>query len=236
MASAIEKRYPAYAGSNQYVFFAFSSADASGAEKILKELRERRCRVWYAADKKRGRADAEYRQLRMNHAALTVLYLTDNAVKDTALKGDVLYLIANRMPVIVLTSGGVSNLAMGLPENLPAVGTVGELVRTEGFTMDLIGDEPEFRVKRTPAAARVLAVLAALGILAAAGAVYYRKIRTENAVPPEDRESVTEIYLKTIPEDTSFLDEYPALERIRIPQSQADAAAGLISDYTIVLS
>ena len=144
------RKYPPYEGEEPYIYLAFAEADRGKVWEILRPLLERGCRVWY----NQGRADSPEevvrRQARYRGAALTLLYLTDEACGDHNTKSNVLVNQNDDAPILCLDPDGKDRrLAMGLKENIPHIPLynlrgeeqlVDAIIHAEGFSQELLGE------------------------------------------------------------------------------------------------
>ena len=250
------RSYPPYEGEKAYLFLCFSDSDAALVRPFLDVLYRRGCRVWYSLGKTADLSEHSFRQSRMSHAALTVLYLTDQARKDVDVKSEVLFCQAREQPVICLdTDQGDSGLSMGLTDQVHHVQDVQELIRTEGFTQELIGS-PRAPAKR--GLKKAVLVLAVLTIcLVAAGFAGWHFFgwfhsETDYLSDPALKEVVQDVvlagisiqerlqevdclHLNRLPEHKEDLSVFPHLTRLEIPQSEAQHAQEFLDDYTVVL-
>ena len=267
----LQRIYPPYEGRDPYLFLCFSDADASAVEPLLKRLCGRGCRVWYSIGRSADVNVLAHRQERANGAALTVLYLSDRARSDTDVKSAVLLAQSRGCPIICLdTDREDSGLSMGLTEQarhipawrLPSAEAVEtELIRTEGFSQELIGEEcidPGISYKKRLIRRLVTATL----LLALAGGLSghflgwfaprpadtvsftdpaleaaARRAVGGGALTEESLAAVTTLRLDAFPEKSDELTEFPSLMRLEIPQSAAAQAVPLLDDagYRIVL-
>ena len=134
------RHYPPYEGREPYLFLCFSDADAARVKSLLEQLYERGCRVWYSLGKTSDIRERSRRQERMQDASLTVLYLTDHARNDVDVKSAVLFCQAKEQPIICVdTDLKDRGLSMGLTEKVRHISSESELIRTEGFSQELVG-------------------------------------------------------------------------------------------------
>ena len=161
-----------YMGTEPYLYFAFASADARRAARILDMLAARGFRVWYAIGTA-GSAEALLRRSeRALAASLTMVYLSDAAVGDHDLKSALLVNQKNGRPILCLDPDGTDRrLAMGLREDIPHLGLYGlrsensleeALIRADGVTQELLGEPVQAR--RSALAGRLAAVLSLLAV------------------------------------------------------------------------
>lgn len=143
-------QYPPYAGTEPYIYLAFSGADADAVWPVMRALLRCGARVWYCTGDAGSAAELRRRQARAQEAKLTLVYLADASVSDRDTKSMVLVNQKNRSPVLALDSDGKDRLlAMGLLEHVP-VFRLKEyrnpedleegLIRAEGFTQELLGE------------------------------------------------------------------------------------------------
>ena len=223
--------YPAYTGSEPYIFLCFADSDAERIEPALKRLYERGCRLWYYTGKAKNKNEYDDYSRRIAGAGLAVLYLSDRARSDTSVKNDIKHFMEKNGNIIVIEADpGDSNLNMALPEDLRVIRDDEELLRTEGFHAGFIGEIPRKKNKFVKAAVAVLLA----GALAIGINTGIRLRKGEDVfVSPEERISIV---LTKIPEDLSELEKYPKLEKIIVPQSLAEEAWAKLSGYTIVIT
>ena len=250
MKRGLERDFPPYEGEEPYLFLCFSPADAGKLRPLLRRLWIRGARIWYPVGQAASREERSRRAERQNGAALTVLYLTSQARKDLDVKSAVLLSQAQGQRVISIDTDDLdSGLSMGLTEHVrhlrPERGSSpaeveAALVRTEGFSQDLLGpprpDPGDRRIRRTIGAFALAAAL-----LIAAGFLFIRYSRpaaapTEEVVfadetlaravrqaagggplTVETLSAITTLPLDSLPEDLSELALLPALRRLEIP-------------------
>ncbi len=176
--SKIERRCPPYEGGDPYLYLCFAEKDSEAVFPLLEHLYRRGIRIWYNVESTADMEELNRQQERMNGASLVVLYLTDNVREAGNKKNTLLYYQQQGKPVISIdTDDGDNELSVGLTgaakhidakvirdaEELEAA-----LIRTEGFTQELIGDPPKAKNHFGRAAAIILAVT-----LLVAGVSYY---------------------------------------------------------------
>lgn len=174
MSLAWTKRFPAYQGTEPYLFFCFSDADARRARKLIERMYVRGTRVWYCTGRPRDVAERRERELRMSGAALAVVYLTQAARDDLDFKNAALYCQERKTPIICIDADeGVSALSFGITDAQHLSARVWRraaameeaLVRCEGFSQELIGPD---RLHVTPPYVRIALRLAIVSVLALA--------------------------------------------------------------------
>ncbi|MBR3276000.1 MAG: hypothetical protein IKG08_05255 [Eubacterium sp.] len=256
-----------YEGDKPYMFFCFSDADAAKIRPLLARLYARGVRIWYHTGKSSDMAERAFRQQRMKGAALTVLYLTDAARADLDMKSDILSCQARGCPVICIdTDTGDSGLSMGLTDAVrhiqaykgtPPEDTEEKLIRTEGFTQELVGEPRQVsEAAGTGSLVKVLLVIAA--VMIAAGiflAIYKNRPKdtvslTDPVIEEAVREAcdsgvlteeilagITVLRLSAVPEQTDDLALLPSLVRLEIPLEDAAGAEKLLESglYEIAL-
>ena len=151
----IQRGCPPYEGNEPYLYFCFAEKDRDAVFPLLEHLYLRGVRIWYNVEKTDNIRKLNRQQERMNQAALLIIYLTENSRNDERVKNSLLF-YQNGKPVIGIdTDDGDNELAFGMtaraqhidgrkgrsPEELEA-----DLIRTEGFSHELIG-EPLNRMK-----------------------------------------------------------------------------------------
>ena len=114
--------FPPYEGDGPYLYFAFAEADSKKVREYMRLLYERGCRVWYSRGKADGPEEVLRRQARYRGAALTMVYLSDEACKDQNTKSSVLVNQKFDSPIVCLDPDGKDRLlAMGLRESVPRI-------------------------------------------------------------------------------------------------------------------
>ena len=230
MKSSILKKYPPYTGSEPYVYFCFAKADEQRVSPVIGSLYKRGCRIWYSTDKAKNKKEYYAVSKRIEGASLAVVYLTENAGHDTSLKNNIKSAYG-KVNIIVLRADSIKgNLSLGLPQELPSAENEEELLRTEGFNAGLIGPPPK---KKNTAAKIIAAVLLAMAV--SVGIWAGVKIAKGEPVTLQP-ESVTELRLSALPENTAELEKYPNLKKLIVPQSMAKEALERFDGYTIVLA
>ncbi len=174
---------PPYEGSEPYLYLCFAEKDREAVFPLLDYLYLRGCRIWYSLETTADLEELKKQQERMNNASLLVIYLTENARNDERVKNSLLY-YQNGKPVIGIdTDDGDNELAFGLTaaarhidgrKGRAAEELEADLIRTEGFTQELIGD-PKKRMSKALKALLVFAVIVALIGMAAATAAIGRQ-------------------------------------------------------------
>ena len=150
MMNSLQKKYPPYEGNEPYLYYAFAESDRGRAEKILRILLGRGCRVWYCCGRPGGSQELLRRQERAAGAALTVLFLTDSACADSDTKSYVLVnQDAGRQIICLDPDGEDRRLKMGLHESVPHISLYrlhnsedidSAIIHAEGFSQDIIGE------------------------------------------------------------------------------------------------
>ena len=161
---------PSYEGSEPYLYLCFAEKDREAVFPLLDYLYLRGCRIWYSPGATADLEELKKQQERMNDASLLVIYLTENARNDERVKNSLLY-YQNGKPVIGIdTDDGDNELAFGLTaaakhidgrKGRTAADLEADLIRTDGFTQELIGD-PKKRMNKVLKALLVFVVIAAL--------------------------------------------------------------------------
>ena len=205
MASKTETYYPPYMGAEPYIHLCFSDRDERKVRPLLRRLLLRGCRTWYWVGYSRDRTSESARNRRMLGAGLTVLFLTDNARRDTELKNQLLVCQKEKQPILVLnTDGGDSGLSLGLTGKFSSVtpGTnaselVNAIFHSPDFSQLYLGDPlPVFDRLRLR---RISVLLVVLALLLAGGAGVYRYLNPPASPAQEET---------ALPEDTvAFQDE-----------------------------
>ena len=226
----LTRSVPVYTGDLPYMFVCFADRDAERIQPALRRLHARGCRLWFTMGKPKNSRAYRLNSKRISDAGLAVLFLTDNARNDTAVKGDIRHFLNTGKKVVVIElDPGESHLSLGLPEELPVVENDEALLRAEGFGAHLIGEPPSrwrgvLKAFTAVMLALALAVAVFIGVRIAGG---------KTAVPrPEE---VTQLRLKTLPESAETLEKYPNLEKLIVPQSLAEEALDRFGGYTLVI-
>ena len=262
------KHYPPYEGNEPYLYFAFSGADERKAWELMRPLLKRGVRIWYAGGPAGSAEELLHRQERAAKAALTLLYLSDAAAADKDTKSLVLVNQDAGRPILCLDADPEDRrLAMGMHEDAKhfplykykdAEDTEEDLVRSEGFTQDLIGEAVDIGNSNILGKLAVwFTVLAALLIvLSFAGYRYFgwfqpktadgicftdtiiesaaREAVGRSAITKEALDKIHILELNDLPESWDDLSLFPSLERIRIPQ-QALSDSAELPDGDIVI-
>ena len=165
--------FPPYEGDGPYLYFAFAEADSKKVREYMRLLYERGCRVWYSRGKADGPEEVLRRQARYRGAALTMVYLSDEACKDQNTKSSVLVNQKFDSPIVCLDPDGKDRLlAMGLRESVPRIPLYrlrsGEaleeaIFHAEGFSQELLG-EPVM-IRRDSILPKLSLVLCALAVV-----------------------------------------------------------------------
>ena len=149
------REFPPYEGDSPYLYFAFAEADSRRVWEYLRLLYERGCRVWYSRGKADGPEEVLRRQARYRGAALTLVYLSDEACRDQNTKSSVLVNQQFDSPIICLDPDGRDRvLAMGLRESVPHIPLYrirsreeleDAIFHAEGFSQELLGEPVKIR-------------------------------------------------------------------------------------------
>ena len=166
--SKFERRCPPYEGGDPYLYLCFDERDSEAVFPLLEHLYRRGIRIWYNIESTADMKELDRQQKRMNGASLVVLYLTDNVREAGNKKNTLLYYQQQGKPVISIdTDSGDNELSVGLTEaakhiDAQAIRSAEEmeatLIRTEGFSQELIGDPPAVKNNIGRAAAIILAI------------------------------------------------------------------------------
>lgn len=148
----MDRLCPPYEGNEPYLYFCFADQDREAVFPLLRHLTQRGCRIWYCLGSASDVTERKRRQDRMDRAELIVLYLTDSVRNNADVKNPVLYYQKRGKPLICVdTDDGDTELSIGLTGRTKhADGRAGktaeeieaQLIRTEGFTQELIGLPP----------------------------------------------------------------------------------------------
>ena len=149
------REFPPYEGDSPYLYFAFAEADSRKVREYLRLLYERGCRVWYSCGIADGPEEVLRRQARYRGAALTLVYLSDEACRDQNTKSSVLVNQKFDSPIICLDPDGRDRvLAMGLRESVPHIplyrirsreALEDAIFHAEGFSQELLGEPVKIR-------------------------------------------------------------------------------------------
>ena len=149
------REFPPYEGDSPYLYFAFAEADSRRVWEYLRLLYERGCRIWYSRGKADGPEEVLRRQARYRGAALTLVYLSDEACRDQNTKSSVLVNQQFDRPIICLDPDGKDRvLAMGLRESVPHISLYrirskeeleDAIFHSEGFSQELLGEPVKIR-------------------------------------------------------------------------------------------
>ena len=266
------KTFPPYAGKEPYLYLCFADADEKRVTPLLKRLWRRGVRVWYAADDGTSAEKLRANEERMRGAALVVLYLDEAFRADLTAKGRAIGCCQGGTPILCLNAdGGDSGLSIGLPSGTPTLllegatpdGIAAAIMRSKGFTQDLIGPPQKEKSHSVRTLAVTVAVLAALLL---AGALLYGRLFPPDADEPQKEDTVffsdptltaavrgsvngpiteeslsgvTTLRFTALPKDLSELALLPNLTRIELTQetvlSDAERVLTLSDTYEIVL-
>jgi len=149
------KNYPPYEGEEPYLYLAFADADIRKVWPVMKILRKRGCRVWYCAGPAGSSRELLHRQERSAGAVWTVLFLTDALTADKESKSRIMTIQKGQKKITCLNTDKTNRyLAMDIRESTPSIPlycckTEAELdealIRSEGYTQDLIGKPEKVR-------------------------------------------------------------------------------------------
>ena len=269
------REHPPYRGSEPYLNLCFSEADAPAAGDLLSALSSRGVRVWYEDGHASDGAARKAAQERANGASLTVVWSSETSRDDRRIKASALYQQSKGRPVIVVDadrSGGGPTLGLAPgTAHVDAWAMAGAaeveeaLVRTPGFTQELIGEKPPAPAAcgRSRALALALSAVALAALVLAlfgaqAGWFADSALHADDTLPltspelivaarseldgapitPESAAEIRVLTLAALPDDLSELSWFEGLERLEIPQDEAEAARALLEQgvpYEIVL-
>lgn len=235
--AAYEKQYPPYTGNDPYLFLCFSAPAGKKTLGLLSRLCLRGVRVWYPLKSSAARAEREASDRRMLSASLTVILLDEAFRNDPAAKGRLLACQRAGHRIICLnTDGGDSGLSIGL---LPGAEEIRfsrgaraeeleyELIRSEGFSRELIG-EPG-RQKSSFFKTAVILTLSLTVLLLAAGLIRYLFApRPAGPVPPST-EQTPEPQATALPGDTVSFSDASVREAVR-----ETLGGGLLSEERLI--
>ena len=266
------KQIAPYEGSEPYLYLAFADADAGRIRDLVRLLLQRGVRIWYSTGPAGSADELLRRQQRALGASLTAVYLTDAMTQDQDGKASVLVNQKNGRKILCIDRDSSDRaLNMGLHESIPHLAAwqyhrtedlEEALVRTEGFTQEMIGD-PVF-LKKEGLTGRLTALLCVLSLLLLLGGflglrVFHwfqpelpqdtvefadptvreaARIASGSAVLTEESvAAVTELRLESLPDSWEDLEKLPNLERIVLPQEAALEAESLPGeDFVLVLT
>ncbi len=221
--AAYEKQYPPYTGNDPYLFLCFSAPAGRKTLGLLSRLCRRGVRVWYPPEKSGARSEREANGKRMLSASLTVILLDEALRNDPAAKGRLLACQRAGHKIVCLnTDGGDSGLSIGL---LPGAEEIRfsrgaraeefeyELIRSEGFSRELIGEPVRQRNSFVKTAVILTLTLAAL-LLAAGLILYLFAPRPAGPVPPFTEQTPVP-QATALPGDTVFFSDASVREAVR---------------------
>lgn len=200
MKSSFENRCRPYLGQEPYLHLCFSDADAALVQPLMLRLHDRGVRLWYSMGKTANSEVLARRNERADHAALTVLYLSEAARKDTDVKDVILYCQEQGLPLVCIdTDEGDHELSIGLTGKVPHVPawqmtSVDELeaalVRTDGFVQELVGPRPEPYVDPLRKVALALGVTTLAVLLAGVAAAWHVGLIAPSSRHPGDTDAL----------------------------------------------
>ena len=266
------KQIAPYEGSEPYLYLAFADADAGRIRDLVRLLLQRGVRIWYSTGPAGSADELLRRQQRALGASLTAVYLTDAMTQDQDGKASVLVNQKNGRKILCIDRDSSDRaLNMGLHESIPHLAAwqyhrtedlEEAMVRTEGFTQEMIGD-PVF-LKKEGLTGRLTALLCVLSLLLLLGGflglrVFHwfqpelpqdtvefadptvreaARIASGSAVLTEESvAAVTELRLESLPDSWEDLEKLPNLERIVLPQDAVLEAESLPGeDFMLVLT
>ena len=144
-----ERACPPYEGGEPYLYLCFAEKDSEAVFPLLEDLYRRGVRIWYSLETTANIERLNHQQERMNNASLLVIYLSENARHDERVKNTLLYYQHGKPVIGIDTDDGDNELAFGLTAAARHInGRIGrnredmeaELIRTEGFSQELIGE------------------------------------------------------------------------------------------------
>ena len=144
-----ERVCPPYEGGEPYLYLCFAEKDSEAVFPLLKHLYQRGVRIWYSIETTANIEKLNHQQERMNNASLLVIYLTENARHDERVKNTLIYYQHGKPVIGIDTDDGDNELVFGLTAAARHInGRIGrnreemeaELIRTEGFSQELIGE------------------------------------------------------------------------------------------------
>jgi len=240
MKQTLTKAYPPYSGDEPFIYLCFDPADSEAVEPLLSRLWARGCRIWYSVENSETAAQERKLQERMLQAGLCIAFCTGSFLQSSA-KGRAMVLQSKSIPLIAVDREPTDNLSTGFREGTVHISatrgitrdTEAELIATEGFSQEYIG-----QVRKAPAPRFLRVMFRLFLLLTAAALAFFLMVYTGVIQPKEkapDPQELTVLTLDRLPEELSELETYPKLEKIILPQSEAERAAELLDRYTIVL-
>lgn len=189
MPASCLRDFPPYMGNDPYVYLCFHEADARQVKPILDALTQRRCRVWYSVG---NVLDAEQNQTcanRVSNAALLVFYQTPRAVADERLNSSFgSYQESGKSVICIETLASEEQSSLSLisskhvrsipcEKGATAESIVSTLMRTEGFSQELIAEDDKERqiFLRKRRSRRIAISILAVALLALMSAFFYAK-------------------------------------------------------------
>lgn len=267
------KQIAPYEGDEPYLYFAFADADAGRIHELVRLLLQRGVRIWYSTGPAGSAEELLRRQQRALGASLTVIYLSDAMTQDQDGKASILVNQKNGRKILCIDRDASDRaLTMGLHESVPHLAAYRyrktedleeALVRSEGFTQEIIG-EPIF-LSKGGMTGRMTVLLCALSLLLLLGGFlglrvfhWFRPVDqpqdsvifTDPTVREAAREAagggvlteegmaaVTELRLDRLPDSWQDLSLLPKLQRVLLPQEAVREAESLPEgDITLVLT
>ena len=257
------REFPPYEGDSPYLYFAFAEADSRKVREYLRLLYERGCRVWYSCGKADGPEEVLRRQARYRGAALTLVYLSDEACRDQNTKSSVLVNQKFDSPIICLDPDSKDRvLAMGLRESVPHIplyrirgreALEDAIFHAGGFSQVLLG-EP-VKVRKDSILPKLSLLFCAMAVVLSA--LFFTGVResVSEAIQITDEVelrdpvflsavrkaarggAITQELADNLKESWDDLALLPSLEEIRIPQEALLGGAPLPEgEYTIILT
>ncbi|MBQ7246709.1 MAG: toll/interleukin-1 receptor domain-containing protein [Lachnospiraceae bacterium] len=270
MSKKLTQTYPPYLGEKPYLFLCFSEKDTAAVIPLLAALYARGCRVWYDAEKRRDPMSSEIREVRAQEAALAVVYLTDDAENDPEFREQVRLCQASGHALISIDAGSEDcGRSMDYTDKVRHITHEGrfsiseaahELIRTPGFSQDLLGEDPVITVShRGKLSALFFSITAVLIILILLGGSCFgwfqsgqkdrvtihdpiieqaaREALGGAAFTKERLAGITRLRFLSMPGDNTELVLFSSLETVEIPQALAPAAESFMSaGYTVVIA
>ena len=174
-----------YEGKNPYIFMSYAHADAGKVLPIIKELHDRRYRVWYDTGIEAGANWPEVIAGHLSAASYVLFFISENFLKSQNCAREVNFAVDMKLPMVVLSLDNAElppGMRMQLSQSVSvkAHGTeapniaADALISAGAFPENLIGDGVEgYNIKKVKRRRRLNAgiIIGALGIIAAIGAV-----------------------------------------------------------------
>lgn len=259
----ILRNFLPYTGDKPYIYFAFCESDAKNVRPLMDRLYRRGCRVWYPSG---GASDltaqAQMTERRLG-ASLVLVYMSDAAMRDEdGVKSSAGFCQSRGGKLIILDETGADGLSTGFTDGtvflpvsrgMSAEELEARLIRTEGFSQELLG---EAQSTGLPLRKKLAVLLAAIVISAFSLSYLLGLFTPKDSVTIDDPvilaaaheawpgaldktalEQIRTLHLASAPESFAELALFPALQRLEVPVDCVEQAAALLdsAQYEIVL-